>query len=313
MKKTLILLYATLFLTLTLKGQSLFFFGENSYPCTEVIPLQGNSDSNDLNVLFAKDGITALMGVSMEITTLPSSIGNIIIYLDDGTVIKCEDGGNNDYVDNITSTLYDLTNEQLSKLKTSNINTIRYTLKSRIFEGSGTDYSASNKGRSTKTDFPALLTDFFKNFESTVDDIDQETNARTANALSNTNKTGSTGHSEGVAGGTGNQGVETGTPGASRYGPGGGTGNISFSLGDRGATALPYPPYDYQGEGKVVVEVTVDQSGRVTNARSGVVGSTTQDEYLLRVAREAALKARFDSRPNTPIQKGTITYNFALK
>lgn len=137
-------------------------------------------------------------------------------------------------------------------------------------------------------------------------------NARARNAFGNAANTGTAGQSEGVAGGTGNQGVPSGTVGAERYGPGGGTGNISFSLGDRGATALPYPPYDYQGEGKVVVEVTVDQSGRVTNARAGVVGSTTQDEYLLRVAREAALKARFDSRPNTPIQKGTITYIFKL-
>lgn len=140
-----------------------------------------------------------------------------------------------------------------------------------------------------------------------------EANARARNAFGNAANTGTAGQSEGVAGGAGNQGTETGTVGAPRYGPGGGTGNISFSLGDRGATALPYPQYDYQGEGKVVVEVTVDQSGRVTNARAGVVGSTTQDEYLLRVAREAALKARFDSRPGTPIQKGTITYIFKLK
>ena len=142
----------------------------------------------------------------------------------------------------------------------------------------------------------------------------QQTNARTRNAFGNTGNTGTTGQSEGVAGGQGNQGVPSGTEGARTYGPGGGTGdsNISYDLGGRGFQSLPKPPYDYQGEGKVVVEVTVDQSGRVTNARAGVTGSTTADEYLLRVAREAALKARFDVSPNTPIQKGTITYNFKL-
>ena len=142
----------------------------------------------------------------------------------------------------------------------------------------------------------------------------QATNARAATAFGNAANTGTAGQSEGVAGGQGNQGVPSGTVGARTYGPGGGTGdsNISYDLGGRGYQSLPKPPYDYQGEGKVVVEVTVDQSGRVTNARAGVAGSTTADEYLLRVAREAALKARFDASPNTPIQKGTITYNFKL-
>jgi colicin import membrane protein len=143
----------------------------------------------------------------------------------------------------------------------------------------------------------------------------QATNARAANAFSRTSNTGTAGQNEGVAGGQGNQGVPSGTVGARTYGPGGGTGdsNISYDLGGRGFQSLPKPPYDYQGEGKVVVEVTVDQAGKVTNARAGVTGSTTADEYLLRVAREAALKARFDVSPNTPIQKGTITYNFKLK
>lgn len=157
------------------------------------------------------------------------------------------------------------------------------------------------------------IADSIRRVEENQRQITQTSNARAANAFGNPGNTGTTGQNQGVAGGQGNQGVPEGTENAPTYGPGGGTGNISYSLGDRGATALPYPQYDYQGEGKVVVEVTVDQSGRVTNARSGVVGSTTQDEYLLRVAREAALKARFDSRPNTPIQQGFITYVFKLK
>jgi outer membrane biosynthesis protein TonB len=63
-----------------------------------------------------------------------------------------------------------------------------------------------------------------------------------------------------------------------------------------------------------VVDVSVDRSGKVTQAIPGTKGSTTLDEYLLRVAKEAALKARFDSKANAPvIQKGTITYNFILR
>jgi len=139
---------------------------------------------------------------------------------------------------------------------------------------------------------------------------------RTRNAFGNAGKTGTTGQSEGIAGGSGNQGVESGTPGVRNYGPGGGTGNtgISFALAGRNVQSLPKPKYDYQKEGTVVVEVTVDKSGLVTKATAGVKGSTILDEYLLKVSREAAMKARFDANVNAPvIQKGTITYNFKLK
>jgi len=64
----------------------------------------------------------------------------------------------------------------------------------------------------------------------------------------------------------------------------------------------------------VVVEVTVDQNGKVTKAVPGVKGSTTLDEYLLQSAKEAALKAVFDLKLDAPAyQKGTITYFFKLK
>jgi len=139
---------------------------------------------------------------------------------------------------------------------------------------------------------------------------------RTKNAFGNAGNTGTAGQSEGIAGGQGNQGVESGTEGVRNYGPGSGTGNsnISYDLAGRRHQSLPIPKYDYQGEGIVVVEVTVDKTGTVTKAVPGVKGSTTLDEYLLRVAREAALLAKFDSNPNAPvIQKGTISYNFKLK
>jgi TonB family protein len=139
--------------------------------------------------------------------------------------------------------------------------------------------------------------------------------ARVSGALSNKANTGTTGQSEGVAGGPGNQGTPTGTPGAPNYGPGGGAGNsnISYDLSGRSAQSLPRPVYDIQVEGKVIVEVTVDKSGKVINAVAGRPGSTTLDATLLRIAREAALKATFNRSSEAPeIQKGTITYNFKL-
>lgn len=139
---------------------------------------------------------------------------------------------------------------------------------------------------------------------------------RTKNALSNSKNTGTNTNSEGITGGQGNQGVPTGSVNSKIRGDGSGTGDkgISYDLQGRGFQSLPSPKYDYQGEGKVVVEVSVDRSGKVTNAVPGGKGSTTLDEYLLTVAKEAALKATFEAKPGAPvIQKGTITYNFILK
>jgi colicin import membrane protein len=141
---------------------------------------------------------------------------------------------------------------------------------------------------------------------------------RTKNALANARNSGTNSTSEGIAGGTGNQGVPTGSVDSKNHGPGGGTGTsgdaISYSLGGRGTQTLPDPKYNYQGEGRVVVEISVDRSGKVIQAIPGVKGSNTLDEYLLKTAKEAALATTFKVKEDAPeVQKGTITYNFKLR
>jgi len=139
---------------------------------------------------------------------------------------------------------------------------------------------------------------------------------RTKDALAGSKNSGTSSTSEGVAGGPGNQGSPGGSLDSKNRGEGSGLGNkgISYDLAGRGVQRLPLPEYNYQGEGRVVVEVSVDRSGKVTQAVAGVKGSNTLDEYLLKVAKEAALKAQFDVKNDAPfIQKGTITYNFILK
>ncbi|MFW6226694.1 MAG: TonB family protein [Bacteroidota bacterium] len=113
----------------------------------------------------------------------------------------------------------------------------------------------------------------------------------------------------------GNQGNATGDPNSDNRTLGqslGGNGN-TISLEGRSIQSFPEPEYNQQVEGKVVVEITVDQTGRVVNAIPGVKGSTTNNSYLLNSAKQAALRARFDKKPDAPtMQKGTITYNFIL-
>jgi colicin import membrane protein len=139
---------------------------------------------------------------------------------------------------------------------------------------------------------------------------------RTKNALANSKNSGTSSTGEGVTGGQGNQGVPSGSVDSQNRGEGSGLGNsgVSYDLSGRGVQKLPLPKYDYQGEGKVVVEVSVDKSGKVVQAVPGIKGSSTLDEYLLKVAKDAALEAQFEVKPDAPlIQKGTITYNFKLK
>jgi len=139
---------------------------------------------------------------------------------------------------------------------------------------------------------------------------------RTKNALANSKNTGTTSTGEGVTGGQGNQGVPSGSVDSKNRGEGSGLGDkgISYDLQGRGTRKLPPPQGDYQEGGRVVVEVSVDRSGKVTQAVPGVKGSNTLDEFLLKIAKAAALETLFDPNPNAPlVQKGTITYTFVLK
>lgn len=128
--------------------------------------------------------------------------------------------------------------------------------------------------------------------------------------------TGNTGTAEGETTGPGNQGRVTGSA-DSPHREGGDTGSpdgVSFSLAGRNALSLPLPDYQSQVEGTVVVEVTVNRNGDVTNAQPGVRGSTTLNEYLLNTARRAAERAKFNIKPDAPaFQRGTITYHFRLE
>lgn len=117
-----------------------------------------------MNIALAKDGTTGLIIVSTKTASTVLIREKLIIYLDDGTVISCIDRGNNDQVDYIATAVYYLTEGDLRKMKKSNINTLKYTLKSEtdrlINKMNGGNYSASNKG-SSRIDFPALITEFF--------------------------------------------------------------------------------------------------------------------------------------------------------
>lgn len=91
-------------------------------------------------------------------------------------------------------------------------------------------------------------------------------------------------------------------------------GNDQLDEGLRGrglVGSLPVPSYPGTANGKIVIRVTVDQSGRVTGATYEPKGSTSSDAALIAAAIEAAKRARF-TESRSFMQGGTITYNFKL-
>lgn len=122
-------------------------------------------------------------------------------------------------------------------------------------------------------------------------------------------------NSEGEGNGTGNQGNPEGDPNAlSHHGSPDGGGN-SYNLGGRGLKGgLPRPVYPGNEQGKVVVEIFVDRFGSVVKANAGIKGSTILSKPYLDAAYNAAIKAKFDPKPDAPeLQRGTITYKFSLQ
>lgn len=90
-------------------------------------------------------------------------------------------------------------------------------------------------------------------------------------------------------------------------------GTLDAGLQGRGLVGLlPKPEYAANAVGKVVIEVTVDASGKVTSAKYRQNGSTTNNSTLVEAARRAALKARF-TESDRFVQGGSITYIFRME
>jgi protein TonB len=112
----------------------------------------------------------------------------------------------------------------------------------------------------------------------------------------------------------GNQGTIEGDENSTEYEGGGiGVDGLAYQLSGRSVSFKAKPIYKIQSQGKVVVEITVDQLGNVISAIAGVKGSTTLDQQLLKRAKEAALKTKFTAKESAPSrQQGRIIYNFQL-
>ena len=126
---------------------------------------------------------------------------------------------------------------------------------------------------------------------------------------------GNTSGSEGDDDIIGDKGQLNGVPYAPSYfgSPGSGTGGVGYGLNGRGTpTKTKFIP-DCDEEGRVVVEIYVNQNGVVTNATAGKQG-TTGDICLYEAARKTALAHKWPADSKAPFKQiGFVIVEFSVR
>jgi TonB family protein len=143
---------------------------------------------------------------------------------------------------------------------------------------------------------------------------------QTGGGIGNNEEAGASGAPEGDPFGSGTGGSGTGTGGGTGPGEGPGSGpgrngvggGFSYGLAGRNVKERPKLPTDMKEEGKVVVEITVDSEGNVTEANPNGRGTTTSSPMLKAKARQAAMATKFNPDSRYEEQHGTITIIFSF-
>lgn len=165
-KNVCIIIVISLCYVFNASAQERFFINENSYPASTTFTLQTPEtflSKPVIDVMFVKKEEKYMLVLSKTAPMGQSQLkGNILLYLDDGSVIKCVDRGIKDFVNDISTSVYYLSDTEIEKLRNSNLHTLRYST-------TGGDYTAINKGKETlnkyvpfieKANVPEILENF---------------------------------------------------------------------------------------------------------------------------------------------------------
>ncbi len=155
------------------------------------------------------------------------------------------------------------------------------------------------------------------NSSSKSGDGDDKVSGNKGSSKGNTASTGyagAGGTGTGSGGGNGSgQGIGTGSAYGSGSGSGRGNGAGNYQLSGRKALSKPNPKYICNEQGIVVVQISVNNAGQVTEVVAGIKGSTNTAKCLTEQAKIAALNTKFDANNDAPEkQVGKIIYNFKL-
>ncbi len=119
------------------------------------------------------------------------------------------------------------------------------------------------------------------------------------------------GGNEGIGQGDGDMGVPGGTPGAANYKgtPGNGNGgtSIGHSISGRNIVSRPDPSAEFREGGKVVIRVTVNKDGVITDSRVVSAANAT----IRALALKKLQSVRFNKSGTAPAEQfGNITFEF---
>lgn len=119
------------------------------------------------------------------------------------------------------------------------------------------------------------------------------------------------GGNEGIGQGNGDMGVPGGTPGATNYRgtPGNGNGgtSIGHSISGRNIVSRPDPSAEFREGGRVVIRVTVNKEGTITNSRVVSAANAT----IRALALKKLQSVRFNKSATAPAEQfGNITFEF---
>lgn len=122
------------------------------------------------------------------------------------------------------------------------------------------------------------------------------------------------GGNQGIAGGTGDQGKPGGDPDSKNYTGSGGKGTAGIELKGGLATrtikSVPKFTDEFNENGKVALDLTVDAAGNVIKANYQPRGSTTSDADMIAIALRKARQVKFNAAGQE--SSGTFIFNFKL-
>lgn len=122
--------------------------------------------------------------------------------------------------------------------------------------------------------------------------------------------------SEGNDSKSGDKGSPEGNPYATSYygAPGSGNGTKGYGLNGRSLAGNSSVKPDCNEEGRVVVKIIVDRSGRVISATPGVKGTTNTDPCLMKPAEATAKSHIWKPDSNAPSQQvGFVVVDFKVR
>ena len=153
--KTMIIILLTAFSSVYSFSQSSIYIGTKQYDATRSWPFTIGSywSQGAGHVQVAEKANGGMIMISMS-SWEGNLKGDLLIYLENGTVIKCLDRGIYDNVDNETIGVYYLTQDEMNSLERSDIAKIRFTLKHNVFGMRNYTMSNSYKSFMSTSIFP---------------------------------------------------------------------------------------------------------------------------------------------------------------